>query len=260
MSQNAYDEPVFFANYSELPRSQKGLDGALEWPLLRDLVGDVQGYHVLDLGCGFGWFCRWAVESGARKVHGIDVSQNMLQKAKALTTHPEITYSIGDLEAIDLGEDSFDLVYSSLAFHYLTDVKELFGQVYKRLQAGGRFVFSIEHPIFTAPIVTAPAWTTGVDGNTVWGVDSYAEEGLRKRDWLGKEVHKQHRTVDTYISLLLASGFILTAVKEWTPTTEYITEYPEWKRERHRPLFLILAARKPETDGRPGLNHQSESR
>ncbi|KAL2841816.1 S-adenosyl-L-methionine-dependent methyltransferase [Aspergillus pseudodeflectus] len=244
MSQNAYDEPLFFAGYSELPRSQKGINGALEWPLLQALVGDVQGYSVLDLGCGFGWFCRWAHENGAQKVHGIDISRNMLEKAKSLTRYPAVTYSIGDLDTIKLEKDSYDLVYSALAFHYLTNIKELFGQVYDRLKPGGRFVFSVEHPIFTGPIV-APAWTTGAGGTEAWGVDSYAEEGLRKRDWLGKEVFKQHRTVDTYVSLLLSTRFILTALKEWMPTTEYVKDHPEWKRERIRPLFLILAAQKP---------------
>lgn len=59
------------------------------------------------------------------------------------------------------------------------------------------------------------------------------------------EVFKQHRTVDTHISLLLGTGFILTAVKKWMPTSEYIKDHPEWKRERHHPLFLVIGARKP---------------
>jgi len=246
MSQNVYDQPEFFAGYSALPRSQEGINGAVEWPLLRRLVGDVQGYRVLDLGCGFGWFCRWAQENGARQVQGIDISQNMLEKAKALTSHSAITYSIGDLDAIELAKGSYELVYSSLAFHYLTNLKELFIQVYNRLETGGRFVFSAEHPIFTAPIV-APAWKTDVSGAVSWGVDSYAEEGPRNRDWLAKGVRKQHRTIDTYISLLLETGFVLTAVKEWMPTREYIKDHPEWERERHRPLFLVIGAQKPTT-------------
>lgn len=245
MSQNAYDEPVFFAGYSELPRSQQGINGALEWPLLRPLVGNVQGYRVLDLGCGFGWFCRWAHENGAQKVHGIDISQNMLEKAKALTVHPAVTYSIGDLDTIELEKDLHDLVFSSLAFHYLKNLNKLFRQVYDRLKPGGHFIFSVEHPIFTSPIA-APSWTIVAGKTTAWAVDSYAEEGPRKRDWLGMEVFKQHRTVDTYISLLLDIGFMLTAVKEWMPTADFIKDYPEWKRERHRPLFLVIGARKPE--------------
>src|ERR1700761_8178260 len=96
MAQNVYDTPAFFNEYMQLPRSQYGLAGAPEWPTLRKLVGDVNDARILDLGCGFGWFCRWARKDGqARSVHGVDVSENMLARAREMTTGAEdegITY------------------------------------------------------------------------------------------------------------------------------------------------------------------------
>ena len=65
MTQNIYDNDEFFAGYGQLPRSVEGLDGAPEWPALRAMLPDLHGLKVLDLGCGFGWFCRWAREQGA---------------------------------------------------------------------------------------------------------------------------------------------------------------------------------------------------
>jgi SAM-dependent methyltransferase len=65
MAQNIYDNEEFFEGYSRLPRSVEGLDGAPEWPALRALLPDLRGLDVLDLGCGFGWFCRWARGQGA---------------------------------------------------------------------------------------------------------------------------------------------------------------------------------------------------
>ena len=65
MTQNIYDNEEFFAGYSRLPRSVEGLDGAPEWPALRAMLPELRGRRVLDLGCGFGWFCRWAREQGA---------------------------------------------------------------------------------------------------------------------------------------------------------------------------------------------------
>jgi hypothetical protein len=83
-------------------------------------------------------------------------------------------------------------------------------------------------------------------GSNIWPLDSYAEEGLRVRNWLAEGVHKQHRKIDTYVTLLFETGFVLKALKEWTPTPEYYEDRPpERWNERHRPLFLILAVEKP---------------
>lgn len=59
MSQNIYDDPHFFAGYATLDRSVKGLDGAPEWPSLQAMLPPLAGLRVVDLGCGYGWFCRW---------------------------------------------------------------------------------------------------------------------------------------------------------------------------------------------------------
>src|SRR5689334_24832848 len=98
MTQNIYDDPGFFAAYSQLGRSVEGLDGAPEWPALRALLPDPQGLKVLDLGCGYGWFCRWARDAGAADVLGIDVSKRMLARARAATQDPAIRYERADLE------------------------------------------------------------------------------------------------------------------------------------------------------------------
>ena len=69
MAQNIYDRPEFFDGYNRLERSVAGLAGAAEWPALRALLPDLEGLRVLDLGCGFGWFCRWARERARRPLH-----------------------------------------------------------------------------------------------------------------------------------------------------------------------------------------------
>jgi hypothetical protein len=65
MAQNIYDNPAFFEGYAQLPRSVQGLDGAPEWPALKAMLPDLTGKSVIDLGCGYGWFCRAARELGA---------------------------------------------------------------------------------------------------------------------------------------------------------------------------------------------------
>jgi SAM-dependent methyltransferase len=242
VTQNIYDTEEFFAGYSRLDRSVAGLDGAPEWPSLRALLPDLRGLRVLDLGCGFGWFCRWAGQQGAAQVLGIDVSDKMLARARATTEHPAITYARADLEQLELAPGSFELAYSSLVLHYIVDLNGLLSNVHRALVPGGRLVFSVEHPMFTAP--SQPAWSVNEGGRRTWPIDSYLEEGPRSTNWLAKGVIKQHRTFGTYINMLLGLGFDLSHVEEWGPTDAQIAARPNLADERQRPTFALIAARR----------------
>jgi SAM-dependent methyltransferase len=242
MTQNIYDNEEFFAGYSKLGRSVQGLDGAAEWPALRAMLPDMGGLKVLDLGCGFGWFCRWAVAQGAVQVLGIDVSERMLERAAATTHDPAITYTRGDLEALELPAETFDMVYSSLAFHYIADLERLMSAVYRSLLPGGRLVFSVEHPIYTAP--ANPGWSLDRAGRKSWPVNGYLREGPRSTDWLTHGVIKHHRTLSTWINMLLRIGFVLCHVDEWRPTQTQIASRPELEEEQERPMFLLVSARR----------------
>ena len=141
MTQNIYDQPEFFKGYSQLGRSVAGLDGAAEWPALRALLPELRGLRIVDLGCGFGWFCRWARTEGAASVLGLDVSEAMLARAKAATTDAAIRYVRADLERLDLADASFELAYSSLAFHYVEHLAGVFATVRRALTLAGGWSF-----------------------------------------------------------------------------------------------------------------------
>ena len=241
-AQNIYDDDKFFEGYIQLPRQVQGLDGSPEWPVFRSMIPDIKGAKVLDLGCGFGWLCRWAREAGAENVLGIDVSSNMLAKAQEFPKDPGITYLQADLEALELQSITYDVVLSSLALHYLKNLTALVSHVYERLKPGGTFVFCVEHPIFTAP--RKPEFIEDIDGSVSWPVNQYLSEGSRVTNWFAEGVVKQHRTIATYITILLNSGFVLSAIDEWGPTTEQIKEWPDWFKSRERPIFLIIKATK----------------
>jgi SAM-dependent methyltransferase len=239
MAQNIYDQPDFFANYSALARSVKGLAGAPEWPALRAMLPPMAGLRVLDLGCGFGWFCRWASEHGAAGVTGIDLSENMLARAREQTTDRSVTYVQADLEQLDLPEAAFDLIYSSLALHYVEDAGRLFRTICRALVAGGRFVFSTEHPIFMAP--ARQEWIADAAGRRTWPVNGYSLEGPRTSDWLAKGVVKYHRTLGTTLNLLIEAGFTIDRVEEFSPTEAQIADNPALAEERERPMFLLVS-------------------
>jgi SAM-dependent methyltransferase len=240
MAQNIYDDREFFAEYSRLRRSREGLDGMPEWPALRALLPDLCGRRVLDLGCGFGWFARWARQIGASGVLGIDVSERMLAQARATTEDPAITYTRADMEDLELPAGSFDLVHSALALHYVENLNRLMAEVHRSLVPGGSLVFSVEHPMFTAP--AKPGWSRAADGHSIWPIDSYLDEGPRSTDWLAKGVIKQHRTLETYLNMLTGLGFAVSHVEEWGPTEEQVRSWPNLADDHQRPPFLLVAA------------------
>ena len=243
MTQNIYDQADFFAGYSQLPRSLHGLDGAPEWPDLQAMLPDLKGKRVLDLGCGFGWFCRWAADQGAEAVLGLDVSENMLTRARTETTNAAVRYERADLETVAIQPAAYDLIYSSLALHYLVDLARLIAEVRRGLVSGAAFVFSVEHPIVTCS--THQQFIVDAEGRKHWPVSGYLSEGKRVTDWLAKGVVKQHRTLATYLNLLTNDGFSLTQIKEWGPTDAQIAVKPAWAMERERPMFLLVSARAP---------------
>ena len=240
MAQNIYDTPDFFDGYSRLGRSVHGLDGAPEWPTIRAMLPDLRGTRIVDLGCGFGWFTRWARAQGAAHVLGVDLSENMLARAKADTADPAVVYARADLETLDLPEGAFDFAYSSLAFHYIVDFDRLIRTVFRALVPGAHLVFTIEHPIYMAS--RQPGWLAREDGGKTWPVDGYAVEGVRRTDWLAKGVVKQHRMLGTTLNALIGAGFAIRQVREWHPTPEQIATRPALAEEMERPMMLLVSA------------------
>ena len=208
---------------------------------MRTLLPDLRGKRVLDLGCGFGWHCRYAREQQAQSVVGVDLSENMLARARALTGDEGIEYHRSAIEDIDFAAAEFDVTISSLALHYVGDVRGLFRKVHHCLAIGGEFVFSVEHPIYTAR--ASQQWCLGADGERLhWPVDGYQEEGARYTQWRADKVIKYHRTVSSYVNALVEAGFYISGMEEPGPSPERLAEQPELRDEIRRPMFLFLRA------------------
>lgn len=244
--QNIYDDPSFFAGYAKLPRSIEGLDAIYEWPAFQRLLpASLAGCRILDLGCGLGYFAREARSRGAASVIGVDISERMLADARTRGADPGITYVRSSLEALQPERGNFDLVISMLALHYIDDYAALVRKVAACLVPGGRFAFSVEHPIFTASGTTD--WHRDPDGNPLhWPVDRYRDEGERRTSWIVNGVLKFHRTVETYVNGLLQAGLTLVRLEEPEGEDQALLEKrPQLAIERRRPPFLLLAADKP---------------
>lgn len=237
-----YDNEVFFRKYSRMARSEQGLSGAGEWPTLRELLPNLAGKRVLDLGCGYGWHCFYALEQGAIQVVGTDVSRRMLEVARRKDVDGKVDFRLISVEEYDYPAGAYDVVLSSLVLHYVEDLDSVFRKVYATLAPGGHFIFTIEHPIFTAEGKQDWHYEQGVAVH--WPVDRYFEEGIREACFLGERVTKYHHTLTSLLGGMLRAGFILDGVVEPQPTAEMLQSIKEMKDELRRPTMLIVSGKK----------------
>lgn len=240
MKSNVYDNKQFYDKYKDMDRSKKGLEGAGEWHVLKDILPSFHGKDVLDLGCGFGWHTRYAKQEGANHVVGIDLSKNMLDKAEEMSVGMGITYIHQLIDEYEYPKAQYDIVLSSLAFHYLPSWSDICKKVHTTLRSGGSFVFSVEHPVFTAE--GSEQWSS--DNMEYWPVDSYFIERQIETVFLGEKVKKYHRTITTYVMELLKQGFEIVHLEEPKPTDEAVETIEGMKDELRRPMMLIIHARK----------------
>lgn len=240
MWNNEYDNQKFFEEYSKMPRSKMGLSAAGEWHQLKPLFPALEGKHVLDLGCGYGWHCKFSVEKGAERVLGIDLSQKMIEEAQRRNTDQKIEYRVCGIEEYEYPECTWDCVISNLAFHYIEEIEPVFQKVYRTLKPNGTFLLNIEHPVFTAGV--GQDWVYSKAGTPeYWPIDDYFVPGGRKTQFLGCEVVKQHHTITQILMGLLNNGFVLQVVEEAQPPQEMM-DLPGMKDELRRPMMLLIKA------------------
>lgn len=238
--ENPYDNPDFFTKYAQMDRSRQGLSAAGEWHVLESLLPPFAGQRVLDLGCGYGWHCRYAADHGAAQVIGTDISRRMLQTAEERNAGEVIEYRCAAMEELSFPDGSFDIVLSSLALHYVCDFAPLVERISRWLRPDGTFLFSVEHPVFTA--CGSQDWEYDDEGQIRhFPVDRYYSEGSREAVFLGERITKYHRTLTTYLETLLRCGFALRHVVEPQPPEEML-ELPGMRDELRRPMMLIVSA------------------
>lgn len=230
---NEYDNENFFQEYAKMPRSAEGLSAAGEWHQLKPLFPPLAGKDVLDLGCGYGWHCRYSAENGAGQVLGIDLSRKMIEEARRRNPDRRIEYRVCGIEAYEYLKNSWDCVISNLALHYIEDIEQVFRKVHRTLRPGGTFLFNIEHPVFTAGV--GQDWIYTEEGKPqCWPIDDYFRPGERKTRFLGCDVAKQHHTLTQIVTGLLDNGFVIQALEEAVPPKEMM-EIPGMADELRRP-------------------------
>jgi 2-polyprenyl-3-methyl-5-hydroxy-6-metoxy-1,4-benzoquinol methylase len=199
---------------------------------------DLAGRACLDLGCGYGHYSRILAERGA-SVIAIDRSALMIQAARERNPHARIRYQQMDMGDAIFADESFNLVISNLAFHYLSDIASLLKNISRWTRHGGHLIFTVEHPILTANRSMLP-WCDGERGSQ-WIVSNYFESGER----LGPFGLRYHRTFQEYFTCLVAAGFQISNIVEPQPSQISLRINPHLSQALHRPVFLGFKCCRP---------------
>lgn len=127
---------------------------------LMKLVGDPASQAVLDVACGEGFYTRLLRQSGAAKVTGVDLSEEMIELARRQeAVHKQgVDYLVGDARHL-APDDKFDLVVAAYLLNYAqtrSDLRAMCEGIARCLKPGGRFVTVNGNPSLNFP--SAPSY------------------------------------------------------------------------------------------------------
>ncbi len=118
----------------------KGQHARSLYPALLKKLSGLDFHTVLDLGCGTGTVMRAILQSFPEKrVYGIDISENMLQKAKE-KLQDKASLTLGDSEHLPYANEMFDVVYCNDSFHHYPAPEKVIAEVYRVLKPTGSFI------------------------------------------------------------------------------------------------------------------------
>jgi SAM-dependent methyltransferase len=216
-----------------------------------NLIPDLSGKRVLELGCGSGHSLAYLWETrNARELWGLDFSEAQICFTKELLEKKNIPAKLF-LASMDdnpgIPENYFDLVVSIYSLGWTPDLAGTLVLVYSYLKPGGRFIFSWEHPVF--PCLT---YDTSI-GKYVLD-SSYLHEGpMLDPSWKGVEIVINHRKLSTYINAIVQSGLMLEQVIESEPNLVLArdqdfdpTKWYSVPRAQLMPTTFIIGAYKPQ--------------
>lgn len=208
------------------------------------LLGPVAGRQILEVGCGAASCSRWLRAAGATVV-AIDLSAGMLREAVRAAARTGITLPLvqADACALPLAARSFDLACSAFgAVPFVADSARLMREVARVLRPGGRWIFSVTHPLrWVFPDDPGPA-------GLVAQIPYFDRTPYVEVDGSGAATYvEHHRTLGDRVREIVAAGLRLVDIVEspWPAGHEQV--WGQWSPLRGRlvPGTAIYVCEKP---------------
>jgi SAM-dependent methyltransferase len=184
------------------------------------LLGEVAGRSVLEVGAGAAQCSRWLADQAADPV-ALDLSAAQLTQARALDrrTGHRTRLVLADAEALPFADRSFDLACSAFgAVPFSADSAAVMREVARVLRPGGRWVFSVTHPV---------RWCFADDpgpGGLVVEHSYFDRRAYVEQDETGTATYTEHhRTIGDRVQEITSAGLRLDAIVE-----------PEWPADHGR--------------------------
>jgi SAM-dependent methyltransferase len=226
-----------------------------EKPAMYSLLPDLRDKAVISLGCGSGEDCHYLQQQGTSQVTGIDISEGLIKIAK--DSYPECEFSVMDMEHLTFGDASFDFAYSSLAIHYIEDWRQVFAEVYRVLKPSSYFLFSCNHPVYSAMEIVKDDGDTRVrelsrtrsrhDDRVKIVGDYLARKALTEQGNNTMAVTTWHKSLGEISSEAASVGFMIANLVEPQPLPKMeelsATNYETLKKI---PNFVIFRLWKPD--------------
>lgn len=243
--QNVYDNQDFFKEYKSMRDRKINANELIEIPIMKTMLPNLKGKDILDLGCGEGEMSQYFADCGANSVHGLDISENMIKEAEKQNKHKNVRFEKMAMEEIGQIKEKFDVVFSSLAFHYIEDFEKLMQDISCLLKDDGILLFSQEHPLVLASILPEgmPKYID-VEGKRVFNLCDYNINGERKFNWNIEGVVKFHRNFSTIINSIINAGMRIEEIQESYASEEAIKIVAKYKYQKDRPYFIFVKAMK----------------
>lgn len=244
--QNIYDKKEFFDGYQNMREQQINANNLIEKPqMIEMLPNDVSGMTILDLGCGAGGLSKMLSDAGAKYVLGTDISKNMINEANKIAVKGKLEFKVMAMEEIDQIHKKFDMVVSSLAFHYVKDFEKLAKDISNLLMPNGLLVFSQEHPMRVCRVYTnEQSKQVDIDGKHYFLISDYQNMGKRVYNWNGTNVEKYHRTMEYIINTLSNSNLNIEHIMPSYATQKAIKLVDKYKYQADLPYYLYIRAKK----------------
>lgn len=242
---NMYDIDEFYNEYIAMRESGVNANELMEVPDMKALLPDLKDKSILDLGCGYGEMSKLFITKGAKRVVACDISQKMINLAQKINGDEKIEFKVFAMEDLASLEEKFDMVYSSLAFHYIEDFDKLIRDISGHLNKDGILLFSQEHPLTTAPdLPIGQKKKMDVDGKRISFVSDYNINGKRVKIWNNTEKVTYHRNFMTTINTLINNGLEILYLGETQVREEAVKKDQKYIYQKDRPYFLYVKAKK----------------